>query len=104
MTALFWLIDAVLGFYYFLLIVTIIMSWLVMFGIINSYQPFVQTVQRFLYSITEPALVPIRRVLGRFLPNLGGLDISPIILIFIIFALRVLLRNDIAPLLGVYSY
>ena len=104
MTALFWLIDAVLGFYYFLLIVTIIMSWLVMFGIINSYQPFVQTVQRFLYSITEPALMPIRQVLGRFFPNLGGLDISPIILIFLIFALRVLLRSDIAPLFGIYNY
>ncbi|MBO6504493.1 MAG: YggT family protein [Kordiimonadaceae bacterium] len=104
MTALFWLIDAVLGFYYFLLIVTIIMSWLVMFGVINSYQPFVQSVQRFLYAITEPALVPIRRTLGRFFPNLGGLDISPIILIFLIFALRVLLRSDIAPLFGIYNY
>ncbi len=104
MTALFWLIDAVLGFYYFLLIVTIIMSWLVMFGIINSYQPFVQSVQRFLYSITEPALAPIRRALGRFFPNLGGLDISPIILIFLIFAMRVLLRSDIAPLFGIYNY
>lgn len=104
MTALFWLIDAVLGFYYFLLIVTIIMSWLVMFGVINSYQPFVQSVQRFLYAITEPALAPIRRTLGRFFPNLGGLDISPIILIFMIFALRVLLRSDIAPLFGIYNY
>lgn len=104
MTALFWLIDALLGFYYFLLIVMIIMSWLVSFGILNSYQPFVQTVQHFLYSVTEPALAPIRRTLGRFLPNLGGFDISPIILIFLIFALRVLLRNDIAPLFGIYGY
>ncbi len=104
MTALFWLIDAVLGFYYFLLIVTIIMSWLVAFGIINSYQPFVQTIQRFLYAVTEPALAPIRRTLGRFLPSLGGIDISPIILIFLIFALRVLLRSDIAPLFGIYAY
>lgn len=104
MTALFWLIDAVLGFYYFLLIVTIIMSWLVAFGIINSYQPFVQSIQRFLYAVTEPALMPIRRTLGRFLPSLGGIDISPIILIFVIFALRVLLRSDIAPLFGIYAY
>lgn len=104
MTALFWLIDAVLGFYYFLLIVTIIMSWLVAFGIINSYQPFVQTIQRFLYAVTEPALAPIRRTLGRFLPSLGGIDISPIILIFLIFALRILLRSDIAPLFGIYAY
>lgn len=104
MTAIFWLIDALLGFYSFLLIVTIIVSWLVAFGIINSYQPFVQTVTRFLYSITEPALAPIRRFLGRIIPNLGGLDISPIILYFLIFALRVLLRNDIAPLFGIYGY
>ncbi len=101
MTALFWLIDALLGLYYFLLIVMIIMSWLTGFGIINSYQPFVQTVQSFLYSVTEPALAPIRRTLGRFLPSMGGLDISPILLIFLIFALRILLRNDIAPLLDV---
>lgn len=104
MTALFWLIDALLGFYYFLLIVMIILSWLTSFGIINSYQPFVQTVQSFLYSVTEPALAPIRRTLGRFLPSMGGIDISPIILIFLIFALRVLLRNDIAPLFGIYGY
>ncbi len=104
MTAFFWFIDALLGFYYFLLIVMIIMSWLTAFGIINSYQPFVQTVQQFLYSVTEPALAPIRRMLGRFLPNLGGFDISPIILIFLIFALRILIRSDIAPLFGIYGY
>lgn len=104
MTALFWLIDALLGFYSFLLIVTIIMSWLVAFGIINTYQPFVSAVQRFLYGITEPALAPIRRLLGRILPNLGGLDISPIILLFVIYALQVLIRADIAPLFGVYGY
>jgi len=104
MTALFWLIDALLGFYYFLLIAMIIMSWLTSFGILNSYQPFVQTVQQFLYTVTEPALAPIRRMLGRVLPNLGGFDISPIILIFLIFAIRILLRNDIAPLFGIYGY
>lgn len=104
MTALFALLDTVLGFYYFLLIVMIIMSWLVAFGIINSYQPFVQSVQRFLYAITEPALGPIRRALGRFFPSMGGIDISPIILIFLIYALQVLLRYDIAPLFGVYNY
>jgi YggT family protein len=102
MTALFVFIDMLLGFYYWILIASIILSWLTAFGVINTYQPFVQSVSRFLYGLTEPALAPIRRTIGRFLPNLGGIDISPIILIFLIFAFRVLLRSDIAPLLGVY--
>lgn len=100
MTALFWFIDALLGFYALVIIVSVIISWLVSFGIINSYQPFVQSVSRFLYGITEPALSRIRR----FMPDLGGIDISPIILYFAVYAVRILLRADIAPLFGVYGY
>ena len=100
MTALFFFIDALLGAYAFAIIIAIIISWLVSFGIINSHQPFVQAVARTLYAITEPALSRIRR----FLPDLGGVDIAPLILYFAIYALRILLRADIAPLFGVYGY
>lgn len=104
MTALFAFIDMLLGFYAFVIIISVVLSWLTAFGIINSYQPFVQTVMRMLTGLTEPALAPIRRLIHRILPNLGGIDISPIILYFLVFALRILLRADIAPLFGVYGY
>ncbi|WP_262693605.1 YggT family protein [Kordiimonas aquimaris] len=100
MTAIFFFIDALLGAYALAIIISIIISWLVSFGIINSYQPFVQAVSRTLYAITEPALSRIRR----FLPDLGGIDISPLILYFAVYAVRILLRADIAPLFGVYGY
>lgn len=94
MTALFWLLDAVLGFYIFVIIASVILSWLTMFGIINSYQPFVRTVMDMLHALTEPALAPIRRVL----PRLNGIDLSPLVLYFAVYALRILLRHDIAPI------
>lgn len=100
MTAIFFFIDALLGAYAIAIIISIILSWLVAFGIINTYQPFVQSVMRTLHAITEPALSRIRR----FLPDLGGVDISPLILYFAVYAVRILLRDDIAPLLGVYGY
>ncbi|WP_417456197.1 YggT family protein [Kordiimonas sp.] len=100
MTAIFVLLDSLLGFYALLLIISVVMSWLTTFGIINTYQPFVRSVLNFLHAVTEPALRPIRR----FLPDMGGIDISPIILWFLIYALRVLLKADIAPLFGVNVY
>jgi YggT family protein len=100
MNALFTLLDSLLGFYALILIISVVMSWLVSFGIVNTYQPFVRSVMNFLYAVTEPALRPIRR----FLPNLGGIDISPIILWFVIYALRILLKHDIAPFFGVNVY
>lgn len=100
MTAIFFFIDALLGAYAIAIIISIILSWLVAFGIINTYQPFVQSIMRALHAITEPALSRIRR----FLPDLGGVDISPLILYFAVYAVRILLRADIAPLFGVYGY
>jgi YggT family protein len=78
-----------LGLYLWLLFASIILSWLTAFGIVNSYQPFVQAVGRFLYAVTEPALRPIRR----FVPSMGGMDISPMILILVIYFLQSVIRN-----------
>ena len=72
-----WLLITVIDMYVMLLIVSVIISWLVAFNIVNTGNRFVFMVGDFLYRITEPALRPIRNVL----PNLGGIDISPIILI-----------------------
>jgi len=74
--------------YVWLLIAAAVLSWLIAFNVVNTRNQFVAAVAEFLYRITEPALAPIRR----FLPNLGGLDISPIILILVImFVQRVIL-------------
>ena len=71
------LLTTVIDLYVMALIISVILSWLVSFGIVNSYNRFVAIVGEFLYRITEPLLAPLRRIL----PNLGGLDLSPLVLI-----------------------
>src|SRR6266436_6316898 len=66
----------VLDLYVWLLIAAAILSWLIAFNVVNTRNQFVSAVAEFLYRITEPVLAPIRRMM----PNLGGLDISPIIM------------------------
>src|SRR5260221_6792695 len=70
----------VLDLYVWLLIASAILSWLIAFNVVNTRNQLVSAVAEFLYRITEPLLAPIRA----FMPNLGGVDISPIILIPII--------------------
>ncbi len=67
----------VIDLYIWALIISVIMSWLTAFGVINMSNRFVYMVADFLFRVTEPALRPIRNLL----PNLGGIDVSPIILI-----------------------
>ncbi|PYE89001.1 YggT family protein [Phyllobacterium leguminum] len=95
MLALLRTIDLALSLYTWIIIASAVFSWLYAFNVINSSNRFVASVGDFLYRVTEPALRPIRN----FLPNLGGIDISPIILLLIIFFLRQLLWTTIAPLL-----
>jgi|TARA_B100001750_G_C15367337_1_gene525457 YggT family protein len=78
------LTTQVIQLYIYALICSAILSWLIAFKIINTSNRFVFIVIDFLYRLTEPALRPIRR----FLPNLGGVDISPIVLILILIFLR----------------
>ena len=80
MTPIFELLVQIIELYKFVLIIAVIMSWLVAFNVINTHNRFVYTVNDFLYRVTEPALRPIRR----FVPNLGGVDISPIVLILLL--------------------
>ena len=90
---LFWLINAVIDLYIWLLIAGAVLSWLVAFNVVNTRNRFVYTVGDFLHRITEPALRPIRRLL----PNLGGIDISPLVLIFgLMFLQQVLARLYVA--------
>ncbi|MBI1954454.1 MAG: YggT family protein [Proteobacteria bacterium] len=70
--------------YIMMLIIHVSLSWLEAFNIINRYNRFVYLLQNFLYQITEPLLFPIRRLL----PFIGGLDISPIVLILLLHFLQ----------------
>src|SRR6516225_683975 len=69
---------------WWLIIIAAVMSWLIAFGIINTYNRTVAMISDFLYRITDPVLRPIRRLL----PNLGGVDISPIIALLIIYVVQ----------------
>ena len=93
MLALFRTIDLALDIYIWILIASVIFSWLFAFNVINSRNQFVAMIGDFLHRATEPALRPIRR----FLPDLGGIDISPIVLLLLIFFARQLLWTTIAP-------
>jgi YggT family protein len=94
MLALFQTIDMALNLYTWVLIASAIFSWLYAFNVINSSNQFVGAIGSFLYNVTEPVLRPIRSIM----PNLGGIDISPIIVLLLIFFLRSLLWNSIYPL------
>lgn len=87
-------IAMVISLYIWVIIAAAIMSWLIAFGVVNTHNKFVYTVVDFLYRITEPAIAPIRQ----FMPNLGGIDISPLILILLLIFIRdVVLYGWIAP-------
>jgi YggT family protein len=88
-------IVLVIDLYIWVVIIGAILSWLIAFNVVNTQNRFVYSVADMLYRLTEPALRPIRRVL----PNLGGIDISPVILIlFLLFIRDVVLLGWILPL------
>jgi len=84
MNSFLWLFDTVITLYIWILIAAAVLSWLIAFNVVNTRNPIVHSVADFLYRITEPALRPIRSIL----PNLGGIDISPVILILGLLFLR----------------
>jgi YggT family protein len=93
MYAVFWLIDTVLDICIMLVFAQVVLSWLVGFNVVNTRNRFVYLVGDFLHRVTEPALRPIRRLL----PNFGGLDLSPVVLLVVLYFIRLLLIHDIAP-------
>lgn len=87
-------IVLVIGLYIWIVIASAILSWLVAFNVVNTNNRIVLSIADGLYRLTEPALRPIRNIL----PNLGGIDISPVILILILIFIRdVVLLGWIAP-------
>lgn len=87
MRSLYYLIDTLLSLYTYVLIAQVILSWLVAFNVVNTHNRIVGTIGEVLYRLTEPVLGQIRR----FVPSVGGLDLSPLILLLGIYFLRNLL-------------
>ena len=94
---LFRIVGIALDLYVWVVIIGAILSWLIAFNILNTSNQVVYTIVDFLYRITEPALRPIRKVM----PNLGGIDISPIMLILGLIFLQMILGNVHRSLLTV---
>jgi len=88
-------ISYLLQLYVYVLIASAVLSWLIAFNVVNTRNQLVAAIGEFLYKITEPVLRPIRNVM----PNFGGLDISPIIVILIIFFIQSVVIPNIAKLL-----
>ncbi|HWT96281.1 MAG TPA: YggT family protein [Terriglobales bacterium] len=93
MNALIDLILVVLQLYRYVLIATIILSWLISFNVINTRNQAVYQINMILNRLTEPLLRPIRRII----PPISGLDFSPLILLLVIFFIERLIIRDIGP-------
>jgi YggT family protein len=91
MHALATLIDTVITIYIYLLVGSAVLSWLMAFNVVNVQNKVVYTVVSLLYRVTEPVLRPIRRIV----PNLGGIDLSPIILILLLYFIRDLILDNL---------
>jgi len=95
MNALLITLSSVITLYIYVIIASAIFSWLIAFNVVNTQNKFVYTVYDILNRLTEPALAPIRR----FMPNLGGLDLSPIILLLALIFVQNFIRYDLPLLL-----
>ena len=95
MIAIFYLALQILKLYSYVVIANVIISWLISFNVLNTQNKFVYAVLELSYRLTDPILNKIRR----FLPNLGSLDISPIILLLLIWFVEMCMKLYIAPLI-----
>ena len=93
MRSILYVILIVLDLYIWLLIAAAVLSWLVAFNVVNSRNQFVAMVGDFLFRITEPVLRPIRNML----PSLGGIDVSPVVVILIIILIKDVIVRYIYP-------
>jgi YggT family protein len=98
MRSLLWLFDTIITLYIYVLVANAIFSWLVAFNVINTRNGIVATIGDFLYRVTESALAPIRRRL----PDLGGIDLSPVVLIIGLVFFRMLVFELFGGLIGMF--
>ncbi|MEM9221119.1 MAG: YggT family protein [Pseudomonadota bacterium] len=90
------LILVVIQFYTWIVIASAVFSWLYAFNVVNPRNQVIGAIGNVLYRLTEPALRPIRNIL----PDLGGLDLSPLVLLLGLFFLRILIINNFATIAG----
>ena len=95
MIAIFYLTLQILKLYSYVVIANVVISWLVAFNILNTSSRFVYAILEFTYKLTDPILNKIRA----FLPNLGAFDISPIILLLLIWFIEMCMKLYVAPLI-----
>ena len=95
MIAIFYLVLQVLKLYSYVVIANVIISWLIAFNILNTQNRFVYSILEMTYRLTDPILNKIRN----FLPNLGSLDISPVILLLLIWFIEMCMKLYIAPII-----
>jgi len=94
MTSFLMIFNLAIDIVFWIIIVQAILSWLVAFEVVNLRQRFVYQIWSGLNQVTEPLYRPIRR----FLPDMGGIDLAPLVVIFGLFALQVVVNNNLAPL------
>ena len=95
MIAIFYLVLQILKLYSYVVITNVILSWLISFNVLNVQNRFIYAILELTYRLTDPFLSRIRR----FLPNLGALDISPIILLLLIWFIEMCMKLYIAPII-----
>jgi YggT family protein len=95
MIAIFYLVLQILKLYSYVVIANVLISWLIAFNILNTQNRFVYSILEFSYRLTDPLLNKIRR----FLPNLGTLDISPIVLLLLIWFIEMCMKLYIVPII-----
>ena len=95
MIAIFYLALQILKLYSYVVLANVVISWLITFNVLNTQNRFVYSILEVTYRLTNPILIKIRR----FLPNLGSLDISPIIFLLLIWFIEMCMKLYIAPMI-----
>jgi YggT family protein len=95
MIAIFYLVLQILKLYSYVVIANVLVSWLIAFNILNTQNRFIYSILELSYRLTDPILNKIRR----FLPNLGTLDISPVVLLLLIWFIEMCMKLYIAPII-----
>ena len=95
MYSIYQIIDLLLAVLWFFVIAHVIMSWLINFQVLNIRQPLVYQVWNGLQRIITPIYAPIRNLIRKFLPSMGAIDLSPLVVILIIISVRIVLKNNV---------
>lgn len=99
-TFLNFLIIPIINVIVFVVFIRVILGWLIAFNVVNTSNQLVHTIWRMSSAMTEPLFTPLRRVL----PNLGGVDLSPLVVLIGLYFLTALLRTQLCPALGPYQF